>query len=74
MAAEKLGVESGARLYVGDRGHRELAVALAAGMIPVLTTEYIRRTWPEKIGALRNDTDRVIQNPDEIRGLIPGAV
>jgi putative hydrolase of the HAD superfamily len=74
LAAEKLGVESGACLYVGDGGHRELAGARTAGMIPVLTTEYIRHTWPEKIGALRNDADRVIQNLDEIRGLIPGAV
>ncbi|MDR0589100.1 MAG: HAD hydrolase-like protein [Spirochaetaceae bacterium] len=71
LAAEKLRVESGACLYVGDGGHRELTGARAVGMIPVLTTEYIRRAWPEKIGTLRKDADRVIQNLDEIRGLIP---
>jgi putative hydrolase of the HAD superfamily len=70
LAAEKLRVEAGTCLYVGDGGHRELTGARAAGMFPVLTTEYITHTWPEKIETLRQDADRVIQNLDEIRGLI----
>ncbi|MFP3090555.1 HAD-IA family hydrolase [Treponema sp. TIM-1] len=71
LAAEKLRLESRACLYVGDGGHRELTGARAAGMIPVLTTEYISRIWPEKIEALGKDADRVIQSLDEIRRLIP---
>ena len=67
LAAEKLRVETGACLYVGDGGHRELTGARAAGMFPILTTEYITHTWPEKIEALRQDADRVIQTLDEIR-------
>ncbi|MDR2629835.1 MAG: HAD-IA family hydrolase [Spirochaetaceae bacterium] len=71
LAAEKLRVESGTCLYVGDGGHQELTGARTAGMIPVLTTEYISRTWPEKIQTLRKDADQVIQSLDEIRRLVP---
>jgi putative hydrolase of the HAD superfamily len=71
LAAEKLRLKSGACLYVGDGGHRELTGARASGMIPILTTEYISHTWPEKIEALRKDADRVIQDLDEVRRLIP---
>jgi putative hydrolase of the HAD superfamily len=73
LAAETLRVESGACLYVGDGGHRELSGARTAGMLPVLTTEYIRLTWPQKIETLRKDADRVIQTLEEIRGLIPSS-
>lgn len=61
MAVEGLGVRADQCLYVGDGGHGELRGAKDAGMTTVLTTEYIRRAWPEKINALRQDADHVVE-------------
>lgn len=47
-------------LYVGDGGHKELWGAKRCGMTTVLTTEYIRKHWPEQISNLSKDADIVI--------------
>jgi putative hydrolase of the HAD superfamily len=66
MALEGLGLEAGQCLYVGDGGHGELRGAKDAGMTTVLTTEYIRRAWPEKINALRQDADYVVEGLEAV--------
>jgi putative hydrolase of the HAD superfamily len=66
MAVERLGVRGDECLYVGDGGHGELRGARDAGMTTVLTTEYIRRAWPEKINALRQDADHVVEGLESI--------
>ncbi|MDR2109817.1 MAG: HAD family hydrolase [Spirochaetaceae bacterium] len=66
MALERLGVRGDQCLYVGDGGHDELRGAKDAGMTTVLTTEYIRRAWPERINALRQDADHVVEGLEEV--------
>ncbi|MDR2028166.1 MAG: HAD-IA family hydrolase [Treponema sp.] len=66
MALERLGTGADQCLYVGDGGHGELRGAKEAGMTTVLTTEYIRRAWPEKINALRQEADHVVEGLEEI--------
>ena len=70
LAAEKLTVKPAECIYLGDGGHRELEGARAAGMIPVLTTEYIAALWPERIEALRRDAVRVIGTLEEIEEIL----
>jgi putative hydrolase of the HAD superfamily len=70
LAAEKLTVRPGECLYLGDGGHRELEGARAAGMVPVLTTEYIAGLWPERIETLRQDAVRVIGALEEIEEML----
>jgi putative hydrolase of the HAD superfamily len=70
LAAEKLKVKPAECLYLGDGGHRELEGARAAGMIPVLTTEYITALWPERIETLRRDAVRVIGALEEIEEIL----
>jgi putative hydrolase of the HAD superfamily len=66
LAVERLGVRADQCLYVGDGGHEELRGAGAVGMTTVLTTEYIRRAWPEKINALRQDADHVVEGLEAV--------
>ena len=72
LAAERLGVESGACLYVGDGAYRELTGAAAVGMDPVLI-----RDPDEEAEMLRPDPDdwdgRAIGDLREIPGLLAEA-
>jgi putative hydrolase of the HAD superfamily len=52
----------GGCLYVGDGGHGELQGARAAGFSTVLTVEYIRHLWPQKIPALAAWADHIIED------------
>jgi putative hydrolase of the HAD superfamily len=72
LAAERLGVEPGACLYVGDGAYRELTGAAAVGMDPVLI-----RDPDEEAEMLRPDPDdwdgRAIGDLREIPGLLAEA-
>jgi putative hydrolase of the HAD superfamily len=59
----------GACLYVGDGGHGELPGARAAGFSTVLTVEYIKDLWPERIAALSAGADQVIQDITDLQAL-----
>jgi putative hydrolase of the HAD superfamily len=58
--------------YVGDGGHEELRGAGEAGMTTVLTTEYIAQIWPERIPALRQNTDYEVAKLEDILTIIGG--
>lgn len=60
LATERLQVKPEQCLFVGDGGHGELRGAHEAGMITVLTTEYI--PWIEKIESLKADADYVVES------------
>jgi putative hydrolase of the HAD superfamily len=72
LAAERLGVEPGACLYVGDGAYRELTEAAAVGMDPVLI-----RDPDEEAEMLRPDPDDwdgpAIGDLREIPGLLAEA-
>lgn len=70
LAAERLQVLPELCCYVGDGGHGELGGARAVGMTTVLTTEYIRHIWPEKIPALGENADYTVESLDAIATLI----
>jgi putative hydrolase of the HAD superfamily len=70
LVLEKLGNPSpGGCLYVGDGGHGELEGARRAGFTTVLTVEYIRRLWPERIPALRPWADFVVEDITGVQDL-----
>ena len=64
LALERLQVKPEHCLFVGDGGHQELRGAREAGMITVLTTEYLPRT--EKIERLKIDADYTVEKLEAI--------
>jgi putative hydrolase of the HAD superfamily len=72
LAAERLGVERGACLYVGDGSYRELTGAAAVGMRPILI-----RDPDEEVEMLRPDPDdwdgETIGDLREIPGILAAA-
>jgi len=57
-------------LFVGDGGNNELLGAKRVGIKTVLTIQYIKDLWKEKIPELRENADYVINDLSEINGIV----
>ncbi|WBW96944.1 HAD family hydrolase [Oceanirhabdus sp. W0125-5] len=53
-------------LYVGDGGNSELKTAKELGMTTILTTNYIKTLWPEKISEIQKYADYKIDGISEL--------
>jgi putative hydrolase of the HAD superfamily len=70
LAVRRLGLDPGCCFFAGDGGHGELRGAREAGISTVLTTEYVVRVWPEKIEALKEDADFMVNTLEAIWSII----
>ncbi len=57
-------------LYVGDGGNQELIASARAGMTAVLTSQFLRKSWPEKVEERAATVNYHITHLGEILGLI----
>lgn len=70
MASDRVGVEAGECLYVGDGGNSELIASAEAGMTAVLTSQFLQAVSPEKVEERRKTVDHHIRNISEILPLL----
>jgi putative hydrolase of the HAD superfamily len=70
LALDRIGLPPDHILYVGDGGHNELRGAREAGMITILTTEYITSVWPERIPGLKEEADYHIDHLEDVWRII----
>jgi len=68
--AEKLHTRPERCLFVGDGGSKELFGAKNVGMKTVLTVEYIKDLWKDRIPALMKDADYYIESLQEIYNIL----
>jgi putative hydrolase of the HAD superfamily len=75
LTARRLGIAPEGCLFVGDGGSGELPGARAAGMVPVLTSHYLKDLWPEKVTERIAQADHHISDNREILILLenPGS-
>ena len=66
LCLDRLGVEAGEALFVGDGGSDELPGAKAVGLTTVMITGVIRELWPDKIEQRRPHADFVIERLSEL--------
>lgn len=70
LCLERLGLTGPECLYVGDGGNDELLASAEAGMTAVLTTQFLKSSWPEKIEGRKKTVDHVIDDLREIPALL----
>ncbi len=70
LCLDRLGLEGKECLYVGDGGNDELIASAQAGMHAVLTTQFLKLSWPEKIKERRETVSYQIEHLNEILPLI----
>jgi putative hydrolase of the HAD superfamily len=70
LCLERLKLTGQDCLYVGDGGNDELVASARAGMTAVLTTQFLKTTWPEKIEERRRTVSHEIAHLNEILPLI----
>ncbi len=66
----RLGLTGPDCLYVGDGGNQELIASAEAGMTAVLTSQFLRKSRPEKVGERARTVNHHIQNLNEILPLL----
>ena len=66
ICLERLGLSGPECLYVGDGGNQELIASAAAGMTPVLTSQFIRDSRPELIPGRKKTVSWHIENLNEV--------
>ena len=72
ICLERLDVAASSCLYVGDGGNQELIAAAEAGMTAVLTSQFLRKSWPEKVSEREKTVKYHICHLNEILPLIDG--
>jgi len=66
LALEQMNEEPRYCLYVGDGGNNELVTAKEMGMTIVLTTNFIKGLWPERINEIQENADYIVDGLDEM--------
>jgi putative hydrolase of the HAD superfamily len=70
ICLDRLGLTGPDCLYVGDGGNQELIASAEAGMTAVLTSQFLRRSRPEKVEERERTVNYHIQNLNEILPLL----
>ena len=66
IAINKMNAKNHKSLFIGDGGCNEFIGAKENNMDTMMTTEFIKHTWPEKIDTLKENADYVINNLSEL--------
>ncbi|NOY07505.1 MAG: HAD family hydrolase [Spirochaetes bacterium] len=66
LALDKMKTIPEKSLFVGDGGSNEFKGAKLFNMETLMTTEFIKELWPEKIDEIKNDADYVVDKLNDI--------
>jgi putative hydrolase of the HAD superfamily len=66
LCLDRLGVEARDSVFVGDGGSNELYAARSMGITTIMVTGIARMIWPEKLAAIEEDADYVIESVSEL--------
>jgi len=70
ICLDRLNLPANACLYVGDGGNQELPAAAEAGMTSVLTSQFLKDIWPEKVKEREKTVRHHIRDLNEILPLL----